>query len=125
MAGQAEGRIPQDGTRDEGAGRRTGRIDDPRAERLVADSLAGFRMLRGDSPDKHYPAGARQAALDGFVVVDVMVNEAGQVLEAQVIRESPEGQGFGIAALDTAKTFEFENPLRRWVVFTLNIEFLP
>jgi len=42
-----------------------------------------------------------------------------------VISESPGGQGFGLAALDAAKTFEFENPLKRWVVFTLSIEFLP
>lgn len=126
MAGQAEGRLPREGARTSEVGQsRTGPIEDPRAERLAADRLAGFRVLRGDSPDKHYPAAARQAALDGLVVVDVLINESGQVLEAQVIRESPEGQGFGIAALDTAKTFEFENPLRRWVIFTLNIEFLP
>lgn len=101
------------------------RIDDARALRVAGEQLAGFRLLHGDSPDQHYPEAARRAALDGFVSIDVMINEAGQVLEAQVITESPQGKGFGIAALDAAKTFEFENPLKRWVVFTLNIEFLP
>lgn len=101
------------------------RIDHPQALRVQGDDLAQFRVLRGDAPDKHYPAGARRAGVDGYVTVDVMINETGQVLEAQVLSESPRGQGFGIAALDTAKSLEFENPLRRWVVFTLTIEFLP
>src|SRR5262245_19137678 len=98
---------------------RTGSIEDSRALRLQGDALTRFRLLRGDAVDKHYPPAARKAGLDGFVVVDVMINEAGQVLEAQVISESPSGQGFGLAALDAAKTFEYENPLNRWVVFTL------
>lgn len=101
------------------------RIEDPRARRVQGEDLMQFRLLRGDSPGEHYPPEARRAALDGFVTVDVMINETGQVLEAQVLSESPRGQGFGIAALDTAKTFEFDNPLRHWVVFTLTIEFLP
>lgn len=101
------------------------RIENPLALRVQGEAVTQFRLLRGDSPQQHYPAAARQAAADGFVVVDVMLNETGQVLEAQVLSESPRGQGFGIAALDTAKTFEFDNPLRRWVVFTLTIEFLP
>lgn len=101
------------------------RIENPRARRAQGEELVQFRLLRGDVPGKHYPPQARRAALDGFVTVDVMINETGQVLEAQVLSESPRGHGFDIAALDTVKTFEFDNPLRRWVVFTLTIEFLP
>lgn len=101
------------------------RIENPRARRVQGEDVTQFLLLRGDSPLQHYPAAAREAAVDGFVTVDVMINETGQVLEAQVLSESPRGHGFGIAALDTAKTFEFDNPLRRWVVFTLTIEFLP
>ncbi len=101
------------------------RIDNPRALRVQGEQLAQFRVLRGDAPEEHYPAAARSAGIDGFVTVDVMINESGQVLEAQVLNESPRDHGFGIAALDTAKTLEFANPLRRWVVFTLTIEFLP
>lgn len=101
------------------------RIENPQALRVQGDDLEQLRVLRGDAPEKHYPAEARRAGVDGLVTVDVMINEAGQVLEAQVLSESPRGQGFGIAALDTAKSLEFENPLRRWVVFTLTIEFLP
>lgn len=101
------------------------RIENPQALRVQGDALAQFRVLRGDAPEQHYPSEARRNGVDGFVTVDVMINEDGKVLEAQVISESPREQGFGLAALDTAKTLEFDNPLRRWVVFTLNIEFLP
>ncbi len=101
------------------------RIENPQALRVQGDALAQFRVLRGDAPEQHYPPEARRNGVDGFVTVDVMINEDGKVLEAQVISESPREQGFGLAALDTAKTLEFDNPLRRWVVFTLNIEFLP
>lgn len=101
------------------------RIENPLAQRVQGEDVTLFLLLRGDSPQQHYPAAARRAAVDGFVTVDVMINETGQVLEAQVLSESPRGQGFAIAALDAAKTFEFDNPLRRWVVFTLTIEFLP
>lgn len=101
------------------------RIENPRAVRVTGEQLEGFRLLRGDAPEKHYPAAARQAALDGVVVVDVLLNELGRVLEAQVVSEAPRNAGFGLAALDTAKTFEFENPLQRWVVLSLTIEFAP
>jgi hypothetical protein len=60
-----------------------------------------------------------------LVIVDLLLNEAGQVLEAQVLNESPRGHGFGLAALDVAKTYEFANPLGRLVLFSLTIEFVP
>lgn len=101
------------------------RIEDPRALRLQGEQVNLLRFQRGDEPAKHFPAAAKKAALDGVVIVDVMLNEAGRVLEAQVISESPRGHGFGLAALDLVKTFEYENPLRRWVLVSLTIEFLP
>lgn len=103
----------------------TGRIENRRALRLRDEDVYRVRLLRGDAPEKHYPAQAKAERLDGVVVVDLLLNETGQVLEAQVISESPEGLGFGLAALDTAKTYEFENPFRRWVLLALTIEFLP
>lgn len=101
------------------------RIENPRALRLRGEQVELLRLQRGDAPEKHYPAAAKKAGLDGVVVVDVMLNEAGQVLEAQVVSEQPRDAGFGLAALDTVKTFEFENPLRRWVLVALTVEFLP
>jgi hypothetical protein len=45
--------------------------------------------------------------------------------EAQVVSESPPDAGFGLAALDTAKTFEFENPFRQSVLLLVTIQFEP
>lgn len=101
------------------------RLVNPAALRLEGERVAQLVLQRGDEPAKHYPPAARQAALDGVVVVDLLVNPEGQVLEAQVISESPPGQGFGLAALDTAKTFEFTNRLNRLVLLSMTIEFLP
>lgn len=95
------------------------------AIRLEGEAVTQVTLLRGDEPQKHYPPAARAAAVDGVVEVDVLLNALGQVLEAQVVAESPRDQGFGLAALDTAKTFEFNNPLRQLVLISLTIEFLP
>ncbi len=103
----------------------TQRLEEPRALRLEGERARQLRLLRGDAPAKHFPAAAKAAALDGVVVVDVLLNESGQVLEAQVVSEQPRGRGFGLAALDTVKTFEFENPYRRWLLVALTVEFLP
>lgn len=101
------------------------RLVRPDAVRLEGEAVSRVTLLRGDEPQKHYPEAARRAGLDGVVTVDVLLNAEGQVLEAQVISESPRGQGFGLAALDAAKTFEFENRLKRLVLIALTIEFLP
>ena len=39
--------------------------------------------------------------------------------------ESPAGFGFGRAALDTAKSFEFRNTFKRRVLLTWQFEFVP
>jgi TonB family protein len=103
----------------------TPNIDREGAVRISGAALARFELLRGDSPAQHYPPRARARGLDGFVTVDLVLNEAGQVLEARVLTESPADEGFGLAALDTAKTYEFANPLNRLVVLALTIEFVP
>lgn len=101
------------------------RIENDKALRLAGEQVNRLRLRKGDSPLQHYPSAAKAAALDGAVVVEVLLNELGQVLEAQVLSEWPAGAGFGLAALDTAKTFEFDNPFRRLVLVSLTIEFQP
>lgn len=97
----------------------------PQALRLAGPAVARLKLLRGASPSDFYPAAARELGLDGSAVVDLLINEGGLVVEAQVISESPRDRGFGLAALDTAKTYEFVNPLKRLVLLSLVIEFLP
>lgn len=102
-----------------------GRIRNPKAMRLQGEDVNRLRLLRGEAPEKFYPPAAKAARLDGLVTVDLLLNEAGQVLEAQVINESPDDAGFGLAALDAAKTYEYENPFGRWVLIAITIQFLP
>ena len=97
----------------------------PDAVRLEGSQVERVRWLRGEPPAKFYPAEAKREGLDGTVVVDLLINQDGLVLEAQVISESPPGHGFGIAALDAAKTYEFDNTLKKLVLMSLVVQFLP
>lgn len=103
----------------------TGRLERPGALRLEGAAVQQLRLRHSEPTSSFYPEQARSAGLDGSVVVDLLINAAGQVQEAQVITESPPGEGFGIAALDAAKTYEFENRLQRPVLMSLLIQFLP
>ena len=97
----------------------------PDALRLNEKQIKQLELLRGDNAFDHYPPAAKRDAVDGVVVIDMLLNAEGQVLEAEVASEAPAGFGFGLAALDTAKTFEFRNTFRRSVLLTWQFEFLP
>jgi TonB family protein len=101
------------------------RLIRPEALRLSDKQVEQLKLRVGDTPEQHYPAAAKRDAVDGLVVVDLLLNIEGQVLEAQVVAESPRGFGFGLAALDTAKTFEFDNPFKRQVLLAWQVAFLP
>jgi TonB family protein len=102
-----------------------GRLERPGALRLEGAAAQQLRLLRSAPLVTYYPPAARAKGLDGTVIVDLLINSAGQVLEAQVVSESPENEGFGIAALDAAKTYEFDNRTQREVLMSIVIEFLP
>lgn len=97
----------------------------PDALRLTEKQIQQLELLRGDTAFDHYPVAAKRDAVEGVAVVDILLNAAGQVLEAEVESEAPSGFGFGLAALDTAKTFEFRNTFKRQVLLTWKFEFLP
>lgn len=101
------------------------KLDRPEALRISGEQVSQLQLLRGDSAFAHYPDKAKSEGLDAVVIVDLLLNAEGQVLEAQVVSESPAGKGFGLAALDTAKTFEFANPFRRQVLVAWSVQFLP
>ena len=95
------------------------------AIRLVGTETTKVRLLRSHPVEEFYPAEARRKGLDGIVTVDLFINELGLVVEAEVLTESPKGQGFGLAALDVAKTYEFENTLKKLVLMAMTILFQP
>jgi TonB family protein len=103
----------------------TGRLQRPDALRVQGEQLSKLRRRRGDEPEQHYPAAARAAGLDGLVTVDLLITPEGFVQEAQVVTESPADAGFGLAALDVVKTWEFDNDLKRPVLMIVAVSFLP
>jgi TonB family protein len=102
-----------------------GRLVHPDALRIEGAQTARLRLRRAEPVEKFYPAEARRKGLDGIVTVDLLINAEGYVAEAQVISESPAGEGFGLAALDVAKTFEYFNDLKRPVLMAVTVSFLP
>lgn len=101
------------------------KLQRPEALRLDSKQAAQLKMKRGDTAEQHYPAAAKRDAVDGIVTVDMLLNVEGQVQEAQIVSESPSGFGFGLAALDAAKTFEFVNTYRRPLLLSWDFAFLP
>lgn len=95
------------------------------AVRVTGAQTEKIRFLRGHPVEEFYPAAARSEGLDAIVVVDLLINDLGLVVEAEVLSESPAGKGFGLAALDAVKTYEFENPLKKLVLMSMTIRFVP
>ena len=102
-----------------------GRLVRPDALRVEGAQTSKLRLRRSEPVEKFYPAEARRKGLDGVVTVDLLLNAEGFVVEAQVISESPDGEGFGLAALDVAKTYEYFNDLKRPVLMAVTVSFLP
>jgi TonB family protein len=103
----------------------TGSLQVAGAVRLTGARTTNLRLLRSRPVAEFYPAKAKAEGLDGIVVVDLLINAEGLVVEAQVLSESPTGQGFGLAALDVAKSYEFDNVLKTLVLMAMTVQFLP
>jgi len=95
------------------------------ALRVSGAQTARVRLLRSHPVTEFYPAAARRDGLDGIVTVDLLINAEGLVLEAEVLTESPADRGFGLAALDVAKTYEFDNTFKRLVLMSMTVQFQP
>jgi TonB family protein len=65
-----------------------------------------------EAPAPVYPDSARQAGLEGKVVLVIVVDEQGRVIEAKVFRAEPPGV-FEQAALEAVRKWRFEPALQR------------
>ena len=77
---------------------------------VAGEGVQAPRLI--DHPPPVYPRSARRRKQEGRVVVAVLVDETGSVLQALVQRSQPSGLGFEEAALVAAKAARFE-PARR------------
>jgi protein TonB len=75
---------------------------------------------------EHYPPAALAQGLEGRVVLRLLVDETGRVVDAAIV-EDP-GHGFGEAAARAARGFRFEpaqragTPVATWLRFTVSFE---
>lgn len=67
-----------------------------------------LQLISGAGPV--YPPEARQAGIEGFVIVRYDVTQAGQVTNAQVVEAQPAGL-FDGAALTAVRSWRFKAPL--------------
>ena len=65
-----------------------------------------LRKPTGEDLTQYYPEAAQREALDGRATISCAVSEAGDVERCSVISESPEGYGFGQAALKLSPLFK-------------------
>jgi TonB family protein len=70
-----------------------------------------------------YPAQLRKQRVEGYVVMKLAVDPAGRVTEAKVVRERPAGSGLAVAAVNAARTFQFNNTLAEPVIKTMQVRF--
>lgn len=54
-----------------------------------------------------YPARAQRRRIDGFAKLGCVVTAAGAAVDCRILSETPEGAGFGLAALKLSPRFQF------------------
>jgi TonB family protein len=79
--------------------------------------------VSGQPMGQFYPAALRKQRLEGYVVMKLAVDRSGHVTDADVVKENPAGVGFGAAAVNAARTFQFNNTLARPVIKTIQVKF--
>jgi TonB family protein len=57
---------------------------------------------------RFYPAAAKATKLEGSATITCRVDDEGRLGQCQLLREAPEGAGFGQAALSLADTFQMK-----------------
>jgi protein TonB len=65
---------------------------------------------RAIAADLVYPAIARSSGIEGRVILELFVNRAGVVQSVTILREEPEGRGFGEAAVRVFTGRKAETP---------------
>lgn len=67
--------------------------------------IGGYGFIK-----KHlkYPESARKKGLEGKIMIKAILSEKGEVLDAQILKEDPPGEGFGQAGLDIIYKCKFK-----------------
>ncbi|MGQ9617726.1 MAG: TonB family protein [Candidatus Aminicenantia bacterium] len=57
-----------------------------------------------------YPPAIKRLGIKGFVLVQILISEKGDVIDSKIIQEDPKGKGFGKAVVEAVKTWKFSPP---------------
>jgi protein TonB len=76
-------------------------------------------------PAAVYPDRAQQARVSGTVALRVTTDEGGFVKNVRVSRETPEGYGFGDAAVKAVRRWKFQGQSRLNTDFDYTMNFTP
>jgi protein TonB len=66
---------------------------------------AWFKRPSADDVSSTYPSQAKSTRVAGFAMLFCQVNEQGRLAPCEIIREQPEGLGFGDAAIKLTHLF--------------------
>jgi hypothetical protein len=75
---------------------------------LEAKDLAWRKRPNGDDMARYFPIEARNRELPGWVIIECLTEEKGDLKDCQVLNETPTGVGFGDAGLALAKFFKLD-----------------
>jgi TonB family protein len=73
------------------------------------EPVGGFKALQ---QNLHYPEIAKKAGIQGIVLLEVLINERGQVTEASVVKTPAEKAGINEAAINAIKTISWKPALK-------------
>jgi protein TonB len=82
------------------------RLEDPAPVKHDVRDPSWLRKPTGAEMARYYPDGAARRGVSGQATISCSVTAAGTVRGCQVVGETPEGAGFGAAALKLAKLFK-------------------
>ncbi|MFT4252175.1 MAG: TonB family protein [Caulobacter sp.] len=69
-----------------------------------------LRKPTADQMARYYPDKAQRLEIGGSAIIRCKVGEAGRLTDCEVLKEAPEGIGFGKAALLLSREFEMTPP---------------
>jgi TonB family protein len=90
-----------------------------------AEPAAIARIVHTANPDNYYPAVAKHERVTGSVVVEVYVDELGQLVDARVLEVEPADPryGFADAALEVARNTTYGNPHQKPASLRFKVKF--
>ena len=66
------------------------------------------RLLKWSKVPPKYPKQARKKGIEGQVILKILIDKKGRVLDASVVSEGPKDAGFGAAAIEAVRQWRYK-----------------